>query len=775
MKQIYKFTLPVLAMLAAVACSKTAFEPADPNEGKELISFAGDGALTKAGLTKAGLTKAGFAAETKVVMRIKAEENASSPRAARFATAEAIATAELAADHGDAGHDVAGPHSDLNYISGEELFWDDAFGRASKLTVYAFAIPEKKNAALPVWSSEGWAKVDENTNPDWFTGTEYVTVSWDVLGAQSAETMAVKDLTYSNNISVSGKGGRYTHTYNAASSKWELNSVLGDGPMSWTKKPDSETTGKFDQGHLVFNHALAKIEIRLKEGAGFDNTKTTDFGWTNPTTQSIKLNGFYTKGTFDVSTAAWSDQASVDITSLYEKPVTNASGVTTHTLECYVVPGNNLYNTLTNVIEFEIDNAQYYVTGKQIAEAIRSYDYGGTDGKKYASFTTLESGKHYVINLLVAKKGIERITAALVDWEQVNAETDARNTHPTFDFEDRGTAMTGSDGNQFNIYRAEKSASDYVSAQTVANYDWSETYEAASGKTWDSTDSEWSADSWYWKDNKTYYHFRAAGYTGNTEASVTIKDETSADYFEMGYDDYKDYIWGAPLADIDANDKIGYSTESGFDNASGTSHQILPAIAATDEQIKLVMFHMTSQIKVNVHTTTGASRVVLQDGINNTKVEIVNFLPDGTVLMGNGLVTATGDRTTREMTTGTFTVGDEAANPALAAKFDGFNHGVVPQSLSYTGGTVGLRITTPDGNEYYVTDLSTVTGSVTSENMAIPYTEVSTGKYAIDAWYPNFKYTYTVTVQKKGVERITASVIPWQEVISDDIPIDLEN
>ena len=757
MKHIIKFILPAAALAAVVACSRTALEPTDPNAGKELISFAGDGSA----FTKASLTKAGFESETKVVMRIKAEAEG---KTTRYTEAVATASANITSDtHSSLVHD----HSDLSYAAGYERYWDDAFGRDSKLTVYAFAIPGKTDA----------------------NDTEDKTVAWDVLTVQSAETMAVKDLAYSNNISESGKGGRYSFTYNTTDSKWDLEDEMGNGCMAWTQKPGSVTTGKFDQGHLVFQHALAWIEINLKEGNGFDNLHATDFGWTNPTAQSITLKTFNTKGTFDVSTAAWSGQTPADITTLNEKTATvTETGKTTRHLHAYVVPGNNLYTENSNVIEFEIDNAKYYVSGKQIAEAIRSYDYG-TEGKKYADFETIEAGKHYAINLTVAKKGVERITAALIEWEDVNGEADAKNTHATFAFEDRGSRLEdAAGGKQFNIYRAEQTATDYITGTEDKNYDWQTGYtaEGAASKNWDDTNKEWEATSWYWKDNKTYYHFRAAGYTGGSDAVPTLEVKTAngVDYFEMnhgaleGTTDYKDYIWGAPLADVDATAKLSYSTTTGFDNENGTNHQIVPAIGATDAQINMVMFHMTSQITVNVRTTTGASRVILQDGSDNTKVEILNFLPDGTVQMGDGLVSATGTRTNAAMTTGTYIAGDETADPAIAAKFDGFKYGVVPQALSWTdptAGTIGLRITTPDGNQYLVPDLSKVIGSVSSNNLAIPYTEASTGKYNIDAWYPNYKYVYTVSIQKKGIDRITSSVLPWDTVESDNINIDLEN
>ena len=181
---------------------------------------------------------------------------------------------------------------------------------------------------------------------------------------------------------------------------------------------------------------------------------------------------------------------------------------------------------------------------------------------------------------------------------------------------------------------------------------------------------------------------------------------------------------------------------------------------------------MTSQITVNVKTTTDASKVTLKDGDETTKVEILNILPDGKVLMGNGLVSTTStDREKGEMSAGSYT----AESGTAGAKMEGFKFGIVPQPLTYIGGTIGLRITTPDGNQYIVKDLSTCTATVSANNLANPYTPATGNNYTINAWYPNYKYNYTVTIKKTGVERITAAVVNWEDVIGNLGTIDLEN
>ena len=778
MNKLFKYTLPMVALCGALAsCSDdtTSGGIVDPNHVKELIALSGN----DNGVTRAALTRAGFSSATKVALRIKAEYGANT----RYTTATATAAEEKTID----GISL----SELSYDSGSERYWDDAFGRDSKLTIYALAIPGLTEGTTPTWTETDWTAVDASTNPNWYTGTESTTVSWNVSTEQSATTMPKEDLTYSNNICSDknlGKGGRYTYKYE--NNTW-TETKFADGPLTWTPKTttEGETSGKFDRGHLVFNHALAWIEINLKEGAGYNNKSADDFKWTmkdkTDVTQNITLTGFNTEGSFDVAKGEWDkDKMKSAVITLMDEETGTPDEKTTRQLQAYVLPGTDLYAKTDNVVEFEIDNSKYYVTGQQIANAIRSY-YKSDAGKnaenasEYQNFTTIESGKHYVINLTVAKKGINDITAAIIDWETVNSDdAKAKNTYPEFTLDDRGTKLVDSDKTKFNLYRATQTASDYITGTTEPNYKWDTGYGTAATKKYGN--SLWKTE-WYWENNKTYYHFRAAGYTENDTDTPTItinSDETAdpkADYFEiksgaLEKSDYKDYIWGAPFKKQDG--KLTYSTTDGFDNSDGTTHQITQAIGATDSHINMRLFHMTSQITVNVMTTTDASKLALKKDDEITKVEILNFLPDGKVLMGNGLVlTTSGTRKDVAMTEGTYVAGDETN----AANVNGYSYGIVPQSLAYTGGTIGFRITTPDGNQYIVKDLSTCTATVSTNSLVNTYTAVTGGGYIIDAWYPNYKYTYNVTIKKTGIDHITAAVVDWETVTGDLGTIDLEN
>ena len=772
MKKYLNYTLTALALVALVACADEASSTSSgttptPEDGKTLIAFSQEGSA----MTTRAITRAGFTSNTKVVMRIKAEGKT----AVRYTQAVATAAAQTTTDDDcNTGYGLVGTHSHLTYAPGPGMnrYWDDAFGRDTKLTVYAVAVPNKSVEDNVIADNKLNQDGGTTVAPDWYTvATENTKISWSVSTDQTTTPLSVQDLVYSNNIrsAETVNKGCYRQTWNG--SAWAKSMQLGR--MIWqSKDPDdaSVTVGQFDKGHLVFKHALSWITIVLTEGSGFDNTVNTDFVWTNKpagSSQSFALKGFPTSGKLDLSNGEWSDVVTnVDITQLDDVSPATPANQTTHQLEAYVLPGTVLDDNANNFIEFEIDNAKYYVSGEQIAEAVKSY-YSATPASPYASFTTTEAGKHYVINLTVSKKGIDNITASVVPWETVNAdEITPSNARITVSLLDNGTKKTGNA--DFDLYR-KASVSTSIS-DVFENYDWSTGYVPSATpninkailveNTTNSgiyTAKESTVDSnpeWYWPDNKTYYHFRA----------VMPKDHlvTSAenDYFTLtGATNYTDVCWGAPFSAQDAShlttplngSKLTYNLESGFDNTATTTHQITKAIGPTTDPINMLMFHMMSDVTIQLTTTNDADAVDLA----SAKVQLTYIHPTGKVSMGNGLVTPDGTPAPVEGTVD----GDYK-----------WHYGFVPQSLENVSAEndVILTITTADNNRYIV-DMKNVEFSTTAFSntlIANPYSETSSGsgKYKINRWYPNFKYTYTFNLKKTGVALITATLANWESV-----------
>lgn len=876
MNTYFKYTLSLLAIstIAFSSCSddeNVMEKPVEPVQGKDLIQFTGDGNL----LSRAGMaTRAGngelisFGSTTKIALRIKSEGKTSTD--VRYTLTEM--QADPASSCTDAMHkeaagkngSVQAEHDHLVYSGTTSYrYWDDAFGRDAKLSVYAVAVPGKTDrnlSAILKGKDNTAAPAVSATNTDWFTETgsnsqrsEDETFVWEVnsTAGQTASTIADQDICYSNNIRSRAEenddADKGVYRFSYANSSWSFLQMEA-GRMQWTPKSqvEGETVGKFDQGHLIFRHALSKVTINLTEATdtsekvyGFNNSSADDFKFT-VSGKNVELIGFPVKNTFDLATASWSTESSkitnANISFLNEITGATATAIQTRTVTGLVIPGKTLYEVSDNAMRFVIDNNDYYVTCSQIANAIRTY-YDTGAGKEHAraselkAFTTMKQGDHYVINITIGKTKIENITAQLVDWEEVQTDPiTTKNSYVTVNLESRtGTHIENvTDGNKFNLYRAAETA-ELNSAITgndtyynsIVKFGWKTGYIAATTdgnasnveqhakdkatKSYDSDAKRWET-SWFWPDNKTYYHFRAVGNTEGNETTpsdvIIYKHATNGDYYkitsgQIGGTSYKDYTWGAPFVKKTiATDKFFYSKAKGFDatskgdaqnvdGAEQSHHQIYKAIGAADpttQNINLMMFHMTSQITLNVTTTTDESRVDLGDG---TTVELLHFYKDGTVLVGNGLVAPV---TTAVQDKGDFMCYpdehidyDGTANPKVAEK-SVFRYGVVPQPLAFTNNStdykIGIRIKTKDNNQYVVNDISTIYATVTSNHLNIPYaagTDTNSGSYLINEWYPGYKYTYTVTIKKTGIVNITAQLVDWETVTGDLGEITLED
>lgn len=873
MKTNLKYTLPLLALAATGAlCScdddvESWVKNGEPDPKKDLIDFTGTDGSKSAGLSTRASGQGemiSFGGTTNVAMRIKSEGKNTGD--VRYTVTEMVASVPTSCNN-DAHLQAAGKngetqaaHDHLNYLNPSAYrYWDDAFGRNAKLSVYAIAVPKQTELNLASTLNgmdETAAPAVSSTNPNWFTesGTssqrkEDETFVWKVTynSFQSSSTLAQEDICYSNNIR-SGSTEKGVYRYHPVSNTMVFSQMVGDRMMWYglDNKPGDESTataGKFDQGHLIFKHALSKITINLTEAdnstvnKGFDNTSPADFKFptdaSGDVTSNVWLIDFPYENKFDLSAGDWkaydtstnTDLKIGEYKGLYYNPSNNTeANIQKLTVTGLVLPGKNLYEDTNNSLRFIIDDNEYYVTGKQIAEAIRSYyDTGGagaSDPKASTlkNFTTMKQGEHYEINITVAKSKIDAITAQLVDWEKVYANiADPSNAYVNIQVEERTNTSQYknyvTDGYTFDLYR---SAATFDLNTTVSgeggyynckeDYYWETGYIAGAtsvpaDKATKSYDNGVWSTGWFWPNNKTFYHFRMVGNTeGNsiTPSNVSInKDGTNGDNYaitsgKITGSAYKDYTWAAPFKKNNGAKWIYGPTSNGFDGKDGaTDHQIYKAIGATNDKINLMMFHMTSQVFFKVQTKTDNAKVALRTGspesYNETKVELLYFYKNGIVRVGNGLVLPT---TSEELTTNdefqfvshTPEVPASGSDPAVSA-YSNFQYGVVPQALSGTHNTtpykVGIRITTPDDNQYVIEDISNVlvaTADITSVNLNNPYTEsgTGTGQYTIDRWYPGYQYTYTVTIKKTGIENITAQLVDWETVTGDLGEINLE-
>lgn len=446
----------------------------------------------------------------------------------------------------------------------------------------------------------------------------------------------------------------------------------------------------------------------------------------------------------------------------------------------------------------------------------------------------MKQGRNYSFEITINKKQIEAITATLKDWDDVEASFAQDNTHITVSTSSTGSEHN--DFNLFRLEQTlDKIYTDdsYTANIFSGNYkdNGVATLEEMKDENGDSySPKRWMAtgDDWYYKDNITAYHLRTLNDLAADESGTDSDDKAenvnnTADpaksYFKMknGVQATQDYHWGAPMT-TSANLKYGDGSKDGYTTSIHKGF-VAPANKAANP-INITELHMMSNINVILKTTTGTDKINLRVPVYYTlseynaakkaadsswaditqsafdalaesekikdytyaTVKITNLYSNANVDMGTGLVTPTGDITAEETMTLPTPYFKQTGDPAHddITTTQAFTWAVVPQALKVTTGTgggattrmVGITITTPDNNEYYIiADLSLIKPSSVGTQAGQMHTTTA----AIDRWYPNHSYTYTFTLTKKGIDAITCTLADWVTVTGTDTKVDLES
>ena len=669
----------------------------------------------------------------------------------------------------------------VEFGSGYVRYYEDSYSRNSQVSIYAACVPGHYLSGSYTGStgtvSTSAVSINNSTtynNNLWATTTEPTTIVWPmnsaVVTTQDADFISSQDLCFSNNVA-NPAGGT-------------------DNRIKFAESP----IRGFTSGRLVFYHALTKVTFKIIKGQGFE---TGDFAFTQ-SGKNIVLTGFNTGGTFDIETGEFktSDPAittgvinSMCITSdTHSEAVVNGQA---YQLECLMLPGTNLDNS-DATITFEIDHNEYRLKKKDLMDALSGkHIYEGQAYRDDAlDANKMRPGVNYVFTLTVGKKKVESLTASIVPWETVNAD----NHQPTHarivvSLLKNGVLQTGANAT-FDLYRKADVADNIPANENAyASFLWTTGYAptstpainkakltegtsgtyAASNATADEGSEPATYTPWYWPDNKTFYHFRAVM---PKNISIT-ENSTYGDYISLtgeaiaGSAEYTGVCWGAPfrakVGDLtkpdNTDEKLTYSKDYGFDNTQSpgtaeTDHQISKAIGATESTINMELFHMMSDVTIKLTTTTGSDAVVLSDAT----ITLSDIYNNGLVRMGTGKV---------ETTDGTSTVG--GTKVSLVDGSYQWRYAFVPQSLA----SVMLTIQTDDHNLYLVNMKDVVATTVGNNVIKNPYTPIAAGntnagKYPIDYWYPNYKYTYTFKLTKSDISLIIATLANWETVTAGD-------
>ena len=643
-----------------------------------------------------GLTSAPFAETTSLYMVMKSEA--------------ADKTTLYTVTKGKTQDAVDGANPVSFAETGCTRYWDDAYARDAKVSVFAICAPGCDNT-LPIGGKNEYPYTSMPTTGAWSGTAVTLQTAWSVSASQDEAAVKSKDLCYSNNVS-----------------KYEIDETQYDERLHF----DNETK-KFTAGCMNFYHALSKITFVIRKGPGFEGT-ASDFQFaegTNITMKDMNLSNTV----FDIVTGEFTGTMTPgNITKMYQ----SASTASSYTLDALVLPGTDMdESSTTDAISFTINNNKYALKKSDLLAQISDADKTNkmVDGSK------LKAGVHYTFTLTVGKTRIEKITAKLVDWETVTASATPENARITIAAKNAGSAVTSG----IDLYRLKDSGNteitdDYVGFNYLTDY-------VTEDKATMSYEDNLFKTQWYWQDNTSYYHFRVV----NENQTVTKDD--GGDYISLASAEptYTDVKWGAPFKTEVT--MFQYNTTNGFDKDASTvadqaQHDILRGVGVTKSVVNLTMFHMMSDVTFKVKSVSGDAAVTLENAGTYTKIELRNIRMNGKALMGNGLVS-----TTSGATNWTFT-----QTPTSAAGVYSWTSGIVPQSLS----DVQLVITTPDKNEYIIDLKDVVATSKTSNNITYP----AYADNKVDYWYPACRYTYTFTLSKTKIENITATILNWEDVVA---------
>lgn len=611
----------------------------------------------------------------------------------------------------------------VNFATGYARFWEDSYARDSKLSVYSACVPGKATALTIGGGS------DYSSN-SWSTSVIGTTIAWPLSGTvanQDADFITDQDLCFSNNVS----------------------NLDSDARMKFN-------AGKFTAGNMIFYHALTRITFRLKKGNGWGSDP---FSFTNDD-ENIVLKGFNVSGTFTVTSGEFTSSSTGNINELaLTDHRSEVSPTYQYELDGILLPGSLLEGSATDQVYFTLDNNTYHLTKNQLQAAL--------DGKKLSNGTTtalevvstvekkMRPGVHYIFDLTVGKKEVDKITATVVEWEEVTATTTPTNARIEISLLDNGNKVTANPAD-FDLYRSANTNTGAID-DSYESYDWTTGYAGnkailKAGAVENGhriytalEDDDPEEIPWYWPNNKTFYHFRTVKPKDHT---VSYDDVNGYDYISLTTAaSYTDVCWGAPFSSSISAGSLTYEYDiDGFDGI--TPHQIYKAIGPTNGTINMEMFHMMSDVSIKLTTTTGAAAVTL-DGAT---ISLSNIYPTGKALMGNGLVIPTGDEDD---------VAPSLTYTALTNDSKVEHYGFVPQNLT----DVVLTITTPDNNQYKVDMKDVVASSYSNTLIADPYTANSN---KIGRWHPNFKYSYTFNLTKTGITHMTATLADWEAVEAGD-------
>ncbi len=731
MKKNYLYIV-ALTLLAACSSNEEQVAP-NPDSGNGAIQLSagivegGQQSVTRAGENPetgesgAHSTHLALTPGTKLALRVSGTWTGHSP------SADIIYTTT-----GTVGS-TAGTDNLHNAVSCDPvLYWDDygtadpantnsgtsdpSKGREIGLTIYGAAIDNYKDGDNFAISSDlsSISSVTDITN--------WTALSWELAADQTTSGyIASKDLLISNNVS------------SLTSSDYSANK-LDCGTYKFDDFKNN--IGKL----LEFHHAMSKITVNLKAGAGFNDTFTsTTVTLTSNKTGESNDEWAYTTGTVDVTSGTVSSQNNLAVITMAD-----AASVTADyhaTKEALVMPGSQFTSDDAVIAKIVADGNIYYIDAEKIRTKINSSTHA-TDG----AYST-EAGKNYILNVTVNKTDIV-VTATITNWVPVEAASVSPVINVSGDY---GTPGAGTTTNSFSFFRSTALNNGYSAELTTPTengyYKPSSTVSYSSGWTMSPT--------LYWPDHQTHYQFRGVYPTTVTTSGEGVLssprvEAATHDAVEYQVIKVKNVAYSAGSFPSDlaiARPEIDAATLCKSNEHEKVSLYNV-GICATEGTITMNFLYMMSQVEVNLSTSAGSDAVTL----TNAVVEVENIYSEGDVTLGSREVLTT------NYYTGSYTL-DKVSSDAshcLSA--------IVPQTLTYgdamASTNVRFKITitntgTPTTTDVYYCDVAPIKKEGESTLVA-----------PNGAWESGVHYIYNLYLTKTQI-KVTATLANWTTVTAN--------
>ena len=555
-------------------------------------------------------------------------------------------------------------------------------GRAKGLTIYAVSVDGYFKPGEPPFEGDQFKPDGKDGEVNNLTSISYWTaLDWTLpLNQSSGIEVTNGDLIYSNNIKEGNDG---------------------------TLKFDSVKANNGSASDLlIFTHAMSKITVTLIPDEGFPEYGTAGVHFaSNPTVTYL---GFNYKGKVNVetktTTATPSDTADI------QAYLSLGGGTANHAVyKALVFPGNS-FSDDTNIIKIVADGNTYYVTAKNINDAMRTAQDN----------TTFTQGKNYTFTIKVKKTKIV-VDATIKDWENVEAALEAPEINISADY---GQAVSGNAFEQsFDFYRSEDIRTGYDANTGADGVNPAATYTYASG-----------AGSWdkvlYWPNHETHYFFRGVYPKGQAVTTVSGEDLVEK-LTNVAYND----------ATFPSNLMIALPRQSG-NCAGGHGKDVkLYGICATKGKIHMNFEYAMSKVEVRLKSTGTPGLDYVDLDTAKTTVEIQGGYTKGSIQLSDGLHAP-------------YTAADKG-NYTLHNKTpeSGFKKttldAVMPQQL---GNDVYIKITATNADgtkDRYTAQLNKICVNGTTT----PITEWEHGKH----------YIYSLNVTKSQI-RVEATITDWVTV-----------